>query len=111
VFERVTQGAVDVIQGNLPLNVDHLEDVNALLKECARHGQPYVVLDLEKVPLIDSAGLERLLDAKEEFRRLGGALKLAAPNPLCDEILSVTGVGGSFEIFPEATSAVGSFVR
>ena len=91
--------------------MDHLDEVAKLLRECLSNGQPYIVLDLEKVPLIDSAGLELLLDAKEDFERLGGTLKLAASNPLCDEILSVTGVGRSFEIFPEATSAVGSFVR
>ncbi|MBN2477599.1 MAG: STAS domain-containing protein [Pirellulales bacterium] len=111
MFERVTQGAVDVIQGDLPLNVDHVEELGELLHECLNHGQPYVVLDLEKVPLIDSAGLELLLDFKEESRQLGGALKLAAPSALCEEILAITGVGGQFEIFSETLSAVGSFVR
>ncbi len=38
-------------------------------------------------------------------------LKLAAPSPLCEEILSVTGVGEGFEIFEDAALAVGSFVR
>ncbi|MHC4407242.1 MAG: STAS domain-containing protein [Planctomycetota bacterium] len=111
MFERVTRGAVNVIRGDLPLNADNVDDAAALLRECLQHGQLYVVVDLESVPLIDSAGLELLLDFKEEFQQLGGALKLAAPNPLCDEILSISGIGGSFEIFHEALSAVGSFVR
>jgi anti-anti-sigma factor len=111
VFERVTQGAVDVIQGNVPLNVDHVEELARLLRQTLQTGQPYAVLSLESVPLIDSAGLELLMDFREAFQQVGGALKLTAPNPLCEEILSVTGLTGSFEIFPETLSAVGSFVR
>jgi len=111
MFERLKQGAVDVIRGNDPLNVEHVEEASRLLDQCVRDGQPYVVLDLEKVTLIDSAGLELLLDFKEAFEAVGGVLKLAAANPLCEEILSITGIDRDFEIFPEALSAVGSFAR
>lgn len=111
MFERVTHGAVDVIQGDLPLNAENAEGLAGLLLESLQSGQPYVVIDLENVPLVDSAGLELLLQFQEEFQQLGGALKLAAPNRLCDEILSVTGTGRSFEVFPEALLAVGSYAR
>ncbi len=111
MFERTTQGAVDVIRGDAPLSADQLQEVRNLLEECLRDGQPHVVLDLAHVLVIDSAGLELLLDFKEEYEQFGGALKLAAANPLCEEIFSVTGVGESFEIFDEALLAVGSFVR
>ena len=111
MFERATQGVVDVIRGDSPLNAERVPEVAGLLRECSRNGQPYVVLDLEDVPLIDSAGLELLLDVKEEYALLGGALKLASPNPLCKEILVVTGLDENFEIHDETLSAVGSFVR
>ncbi len=111
MFERVRQGAVDLIRGDLPFSADHLQGVSGLLEECLQDGQPYAVLSLENVPLIDSAGLELLVDCKERFEQLGGALKLSAPSPLCEEILLVTGVAEGFEIFAEASSAVGSFVR
>jgi anti-anti-sigma factor len=111
MFERVTNGVVNVIRGDLPLNVDHVEEMTDLLKECLRTGQPHVLLDLTNVPLIDGAGLELLLDFNEECQELGGLLKLAAPSPLCEEILSVTGVGEQFEVFHDVLSAVGSFVR
>ncbi|NQT17622.1 MAG: STAS domain-containing protein [Planctomycetes bacterium] len=111
MFERVGHGAVDVIEGDLPLNVENVEGVASLLQESLLSGQPYVVVDLENVPLIDSAGLELLLQYQEELQRSGGALKLAAPNRLCDEILTVTGTGQSFEVFSEALLAVGSYAR
>jgi RNA polymerase sigma-B factor len=111
MFERVTHGAVSVIRGDSPLHADHVEEVGRLLGECLQTGQPYVVLDLEGIPLLDSAGLELLLDFKDAFQQSGGAMKLAAPNPLCEEILAVTGVDGSLEVLGDALSAVGSFVR
>ena len=111
MFERLTQGAVDLFRGEEPINAEHVEELATLLQESAGRGQPFVVLDMEKVPLVDSAGLELLLDYREKFQQLGGALKLSGPNPLCEDILSMTGVGASFEIFRESLSAVGSFVR
>jgi anti-anti-sigma factor len=111
MFERTKQGAVEVVQGDDPLSADFVPRVLQLLQECCVHGQPRVVLDLENVPLMDSAALEMLLDVQEEFQRRGGALKLAVRNTLCREILSVTGVGAEFEMYPEAASAVGSFVQ
>ena len=111
MFERLTQGAVDLVRGDQAINAEHVEELATLLQEIAGQGQPFVVLDLEKVPLLDSAGLELLLDYREKFQQVGGALKLSGPNPLCECILSITGVGASFEIFREPLSAVGSFVR
>ena len=111
MFERTQQGAVDLVRGDEPLNADFVPRVTQLLQECCLRGQPRVVLDLENVPLMDSAGLEMLLDVQEDFQKRGGALKLAVRNTLCREILAVTGVGSQFEIYPEAASAVGSFVQ
>jgi anti-anti-sigma factor len=111
MLERLTQGAVDLIRTDQPLSAEHVEGIAGLLQECTARGQPFVVLDLERTPLVDSAGLELLLDFREKFHRLGGALKLAGPNALCEEILSITGVGACFEIFRDNLSAVGSFVR
>jgi anti-anti-sigma factor len=111
MFERLTQGAVDLIRGDQPINAEHIEELATLLRESAAQGQPFVVVDMERIPLLDSAGLELLLDYRDRFQKVGGALKLSGPNPLCEDILSVTGVGPSFEIFRESLSAVGSFVR
>jgi anti-anti-sigma factor len=111
MFDRTKQGAVDVIFGDDPLNADHVPRVLQLLEECGSRGQPRVVIDLDRVPLIDSAGLEMLLDVQEGFQRRGGALKLAVESNLCHEILQVTGVGSRFEIFPQTAAAVGSFVH
>ncbi len=63
------------------------------------------------IALIDSAGLELLLDFQEKCQRMGGALKLANAGALCREVLKATGVGARFEIFRDSGGAVRSFVQ
>ena len=111
MFERSQQGAVDLVRGDEPLNLERVMDASELLEACANRGQPRIVIDLKRVPLIDSAGLELLLDVRDRCLKRGGALKLAAPNHLCEDILRITDVAPQFEIFDDVVSAVGSFAQ
>lgn len=111
MFQRSKQGVIDVIGADEPLTRDHVEQLQETVRECLTEGQPRAVFDLQQVPLIDSAGLEALLDARDEFERRGGALKLAAPSSLCQEILSITGVACQFETYGEVKAAIGSFLQ
>lgn len=111
MFQQSRTGAVDVVRGQDPINLPNVKSLGELLDTCLSGGQPHVVLDLEKVPLIDSAGLELLLDFQDRCANRAGAMKLAAPTPLCREILTVTGVASRFEIHPDSLSAIGSFAQ
>lgn len=110
MFEQKRQGAVEVIGGGDRISGDRVAELADLLHKCVKQGQPRVVLDLNGIAIVDSAGLEVLLDAHDEFQRLGGALKLANPGALCSEVLKLTGVGGKFEVFEDTGSAVRSFL-
>jgi anti-anti-sigma factor len=111
MFEQKRQGAVDVIVGGERIAGDQVPELAAMLAGKAGRGQPHVVLDLQSVAVMDSAGLELLMDTQDEYQRSGGALKLANPGALCREVLKVTGVGSKFEVFPDTRSAVRSFVQ
>jgi anti-anti-sigma factor len=111
VFQLKKQGAVDVLHSSAALTRDSAEQLSEALQECLAHGPPRAVLDIRQTPLIDSAGLEQLLDFQEAFEERGGALKLAAPNALCRDILAVTGVASRFEVYSDVKAAVGSFVQ
>ena len=111
MFERQRQGTVDVIRCAEALIEEHLDQLSGLLAACLETGQPRAVLDLHMVPLMDSSGLEKLLDAREQFERVGGGLKLAAPNDLCRDILACTGLLDQVEVFSDVKTAVGSFAR
>ena len=111
MFRESRQGAIKVISGSVPLSGDNLDFLKAAIEQTLAAGQPRAVLDLHDVALIDSAGLECLLDVLDLFEGRAGVLKLAAANPLCADILSVTGVGDYFETFPDVNAAVGSFIQ
>ena len=111
MFERQKLGAVDTIRGPDPLTLQNGKQFSAVLEECCREGQPRVVVDLEGVPLVDSAGLEMLLDFRDRLLERGGMLKLAGPNALCREILTVTGLAEQIEIFRDIQAAVASFAQ
>lgn len=100
-----------MIQGDEPITAEHLPALARLCDESLGGGQPRAVLDLGRVGLFDSAGLEWLLNTQERFVQRGGAMKLAAPGPLCRDILLVTGIDRHFEIFADAVAAVGSFAQ
>jgi anti-anti-sigma factor len=110
MFEKKCQGAVDVVGGGDRISGEQAAELAEVLGSCLEDGQPQVVLDLHTVALIDSAGLELLLDTQEKYQRLGGALKLANAGALCSEVLKVTGVGAHFESFADTRSAVRSFL-
>ena len=111
MFEHARSGAVDILRGNDPINLPNVQQLAGLMDECLLERQPRVVVDLERVPLIDSAGLELLLDYQDRCIDRGGVMKLAAPTQLCRDILHVTDVVARFEVHQDCLSAVGSFAQ
>jgi anti-anti-sigma factor len=111
MFIHKQQGAVDIIGGGDRISGEHVAELSAALETRLGHGQPQIVLDLQSVALIDSSGLELLLDFQEKCQRMGGAMKLANANALCREVLKATGVGARFELFRDSGGAVRSFVQ
>ena len=106
-----THGAVTVLTPDSPINTEHAEDLGATLEGSLKQGLPMIVLDLSGVALMDSTGLEALLNAHDAVRSRGGNMKLAGPTPLVEDILTATGVGQRFELFANSKSAVGSFSK
>ena len=98
MLQAESQGAVTLFRGEDPLVGDAVQQAAEVMQSSMSRGQPLAVLDLQGVPLIDSAGLELLAQQQEEFERNGGCLKIAAPNPLCRDILRCTGLDKRFEM-------------
>lgn len=111
MFVQKCQGAVDVISGGDRIAGEQVTELATSLAKPLERGQPQIVLDLQGIAVIDSAGLELLLDVQDKCQRMGGALKLAGMGPLCREVLKVTGVGARFEMFRDTGGAVRSFVQ
>ncbi len=72
-------------------------------------GLPQVVLDLSRVRVLDSAGLEWLCDLADDCRRHGGEALLAAPSSLVRDILRITGIDERIGVNDNVIAAVGVF--
>jgi anti-anti-sigma factor len=67
-----------------------------------------VVLDLEGVQRIDSAGLGELARLRNAAQTSGGKLKLAGVNPRVMQLLRLTNLSSAFEIHPSLMEALDS---
>jgi anti-anti-sigma factor len=109
MFSHSRQGAIDVVGGNDPLNIDSCDQFRSAAESCFGHGPPRIIFDLSGIPYIDSAGLETLLDLRDRCQESSGVCKLAGPNHLCCDILCSTGMSLEFEIVDDVVQGAGSF--
>ncbi|MFE1763983.1 STAS domain-containing protein [Streptomyces angustmyceticus] len=56
------------------------------------HGRRFLVLDLRAVPFMDSSGLNIIIRASNEAKRLDGSLHLAAVSDVVLRLLDLTGI-------------------
>lgn len=87
-------------------NCSELRDaVDALVEQ----GRPNVVLDLEDVTYIDSAGLGVLASKYLSVRRVGGDIKLLHLGARSAHVLDITHLDRIFETFDSEDAAIRSF--
>jgi anti-anti-sigma factor len=72
-------------------------------------GQAGIVLDMNNVAFIDSAGLEALLALRDRCHENARSLKLAALDENCSKILDMTRLAREFDTYEELAEAVKSF--
>lgn len=90
-----------------------LGDGDQLLKDkvnsLANQGQRKILLNLEGVPYIDSAGLGEIVRTYTTVSRQGGSLKLVNLTKRITDLLAITKLLTVFETFDSESEAVRSF--
>lgn len=81
------------------------DKINSLLAA----GKKKLVLNLEGVPYIDSAGLGEIVRTYTTVSRQGGSLKLLNLTKRIEDLLSITKLLTVFETFDSEAEAVNSF--
>ncbi len=72
-------------------------------------GAMNLLVDLQEVEYMSSAGLRELVSALKRVKKDGGDLRLVSPSPRVKEVLDLAGLTTLFEIFDDRVKAVGSF--
>jgi anti-anti-sigma factor len=87
-------------------DVEIKQAVDGLLQK----GNKSIILNLAKVPYLDSAGLGEIMRCFTALRRDGGNFKLMSPNQRIIDLLSITKLLNVFDIYDNESSAIKSFL-
>lgn len=103
-------GLITILAISGPITKEQLESLQECFDRHINAGDLRMLIDLNEVLLIDSAGLELLWDSLMNFRKNGGSLKLVNTSPLVMDILLATKMTNIFEIFSDQEKAFRSFL-
>ncbi len=101
-----TFGNVAVVHAPEELGADQAENFT---EAALRQTQVRMVLDLDPVESLDSAGLNALLDVQDALRGQGGDLKISTANACNRKILELTRLDRSLDVFDNVLDAVKSY--
>ena len=110
--QAVTRQAGNVAIVDLSGSITTTDGVGLLRKtiqELAASGRNNVLLNLEKLTYMDSAGMGELVGACTTVRNLGGDLKLVNPQARIANLLQATKLATLFAIFTDEQTALRSF--
>ncbi len=100
---------VEVITVSGRVDSSTAPEFEQVLKNTLDSGRYQIVLDLEKVDYMSSAGLRALVAALKTARRHSGDVRIANPSSRVSEVLQLAGLTSLFEVYPSQVEAVGSF--
>jgi anti-anti-sigma factor len=100
---------VTLMQVSGRVNSTNASDLGTALNEQIDQGKVHLVLDLEAVDFMSSAGLRELVTALKKVKRSDGDMRLANPTPRVREVLEMAGLDTIFLIFDSQNEAVSSF--
>ena len=96
------------IEGKILLGEGDLQ-VRQAIDDLLAQGRKKFLLNLARVPYIDSAGLGQIIRCFTAVRKAGGTLKLLSPNAKVVDLLTVTKLVNVFDWYNDESNALGSF--
>jgi anti-anti-sigma factor len=96
------------VDGKIVLGEGDVE-IKKAIDSLLERGSKEVVLNLSKVPYVDSAGLGEIIRCFTTLRRRGGNFKLLSPNRRVTDLLTITKLLDVFDTYDNESAAVASF--
>ncbi|TGL85131.1 anti-sigma factor antagonist [Leptospira congkakensis] len=103
------QVAIITIEGEVDLyNAKELKDI---LDDKMHKHQYEIVVNLEKVPFMDSSGIGTLVTAMYKLKKYHGNLKVCSVHGSVAKVFKLTGMESHLEVFDTEENAVLSLVK
>lgn len=96
------------IEGKIVLGEGDVE-IKQAVDRLVEKGSRNFLLNLAKVPYVDSAGLGEIIRCYTALRKMGGEFKLLSPNQRIVDLLTITKLLNVFDLYDNEASAVASF--
>jgi anti-sigma B factor antagonist len=84
-------------------------EIKEIVDDLLQKGNKKILLNLAKVPYLDSAGLGEIIRCFTALRRSGGHLKLLSPNQRIVDLLNITKLLNVFDCYDSESAAIKSF--
>lgn len=109
IIQRETNGIYLLgLKGRLVLG-DESNGVRTTVEKLLAAGANRIIINLEHVDYVDSAGLGSLIEAHRKTKAIGGRLMLCNLRPKLKEALEMARLLPIFETCPSEAAAVASF--
>lgn len=105
-IDQDVRGGVDVLVVHGDVDLYSAPTLRQTLLDLIGEDRHDVVVDLSKVPFIDSLGLGVLVGGQRRARSHGGDLRLAGPTDLTTRVLRATGLTSAFHIHRDVAEAL-----
>jgi anti-sigma B factor antagonist len=106
----VSKNSVNIIRLEGPIKAGNEFELGEKLEQYIKEGEaPKFIIDLKKVPFINSAGLGTFLEIFKHVDGLKGRMVFANLNSDIEKLMDITKLASVFEIFKTVEEAVESF--
>ena len=103
------EGAVTIVSVAGSMDAQTAPDLAHALHDRLQNGYFNLVIDLASLNYTSSAGLRVLLSATKEARTHGGDVRIAAPQPMVNNVFEMSGLNSVLKFYPEVATAVTSY--
>jgi anti-sigma B factor antagonist len=93
------------VKGRLVLG-EALDRFDAAVQQALESEHPFLILNLEAMPLIDSSGIGAVVNALVEAKKLGGDAKLVNPSPFATRTFKMVHILNLFQVFGTEADAL-----
>ena len=83
-----------------------LDQFEAALLAAFGSDHPFLILNLEAMPVIDSSGIGVIINALQQSKKLGGDTKLVNPSPFAVKILKMVHLLNLFSVYENEAEAL-----